>query len=623
MAGHIDHGKTTLTRALTNIDTDRLKEEKERKISIEPGFALLYEDENLHVSLIDVPGHERFIRQMIAGVASVDAICLVVAADEGVMPQTKEHVDILSLLGVDKGLIVFTKCDRVEEELLELAKEDVQEALQGTPFADAPSVFVDSLSGKGVDACREAMFALLADVPARTQTVGAFRMAIDQSFSMKGQGTIVRGTILEGTLAPQDTVFLLPQHERVKVRQLQVHGKSVERVFAGQRAAVNVPNVTKEATSRGHVLVEEDLDTSTILDVELTLLPNLQHPVKQRMPVTLHIGTHEQRGTLVFFDRNGWEEGQDAGICYAQLRLDGAVVAKRNDRFIIRRPSPVETIGGGFVIDPYGGRYRFGDETVSMLKTKAKGTPNERLLEQAEHRHTFSKKELVEATGVTEKEWEVAVTDGVLVSLGNDLYASDLTVRRAREFVLDWLLHFHEAHPLLQGADYAEFIQTTTRQFNVELAKAITISLQQEDKLRKEGAIVSLQTFIPHVPKQWEKRVAHVVQAIKSEGWNTSPWSQHLATQSIPAALQLELQSFLQERELLFLADDVVVHHDVVTKSIQLLQEQTGPTFTLQDAKSVLQISRKYLVPFLEKLDDLGYTARKDGERTWKVEVNL
>ena len=396
MAGHIDHGKTSLTKALTNVDTDRLKEEKERQISIELGFAPLYEDEEIQISVIDVPGHERFIRQMIAGVAGIDLVVLVVAGDEGVMPQTREHLDILGFLGIRNGIVAITKIDRVDEEFVDLVKDDIFEELQGTVFENSPFVLVDSLSMKGIDELKNLIVDTLKEQEMR-DVKGAFRLPIDQVFTVKGQGTVVRGTVYEGSVEEGQTLMIMPKGIEVRGRQLQVHHKPAKKAFAGQRVAINLSNVTKEDLERGDVVVSsEHFNVTRTIDVAIRVVEDLDYMVKQRMPIKCHIGTAEVMGRIVFFDRNDLKEENGEILC--QLRLEHEIVTKRGDRFIIRRPSPQETIGGGWVIDPRGEKYRFGVQTIEELEKKKVGTPKERMIAALTEGKSLILSELIKRT---------------------------------------------------------------------------------------------------------------------------------------------------------------------------------------------------------------------------------
>ncbi|WP_234946545.1 selenocysteine-specific translation elongation factor [Bacillus sp. m3-13] len=301
MAGHIDHGKTTLTKALTGVDTDRLKEEKERQISIELGYAPLEMEDGSLLSIIDVPGHERFIRQMIAGVSGIDLVILVVAADEGVMPQTKEHLEIVKFLQIQKGIIAITKKDKVEEELLDLVQEEIMDELEGSVFHHAPVVFLDSTKNIGIENLKETIRGQLQNIQHKQET-GDFRLPIDQVFTIKGQGTVVRGTILEGIVQTEDELQILPAGVPVKARQLQVHNKMVNKAKAGQRVAVNLPNISAEDITRGDVLVlSQTYETTDTIDVSLKFIKKLQYPIKQRSVVKVHIGTAEVMGKIIFF----------------------------------------------------------------------------------------------------------------------------------------------------------------------------------------------------------------------------------------------------------------------------------------------------------------------------------
>lgn len=369
MAGHIDHGKTSLTKALTGVSTDSLKEEQARQISIEPGFASFINEEDLQVSIIDVPGHENFIRQMIAGVAGIDLVTLVIAADEGIMPQTKEHLDILTLLGIDQGVVVITKIDQADEELLDIILDDVKATLAHTFLKDAPIFLVDSLSHKGIDSLKKTLKNTLLQLPIKQSNM-PFRLPIDHVFTSKGQGTIVRGTVYNGKVSMGQDVKLLPLNKDVRVRQIQKHHNQVSIAFEGQRAAINLGGVSHKEIRRGDVLVEDDFYTvSKRIDVVFQPLASIEHIIKQRQSIKLHIGTQEVMGKIIFFDRNEIKQNEsDEVLC--QIQLDEQIVIARDDHFIVRRPTPTETIGGGWVIDTNSTKHRFSPQTIDELKLK-------------------------------------------------------------------------------------------------------------------------------------------------------------------------------------------------------------------------------------------------------------
>jgi selenocysteine-specific elongation factor len=617
MAGHIDHGKTSLTKALTNVDTDRLKEEKERQISIELGFAPLYEDEDLQISVIDVPGHERFIRQMIAGVAGIDLVVLVVAADEGVMPQTREHLDILGFLGIRNGIIAITKIDRVEDEFVELVKDDILGELEGTVFEQAPFMMVDSLSKKGIEELKELIIETLKEQEMR-DAKGAFRLPIDQVFTVKGQGTVVRGTVYEGTVEEGQLLKVLPEGIEVRARQLQVHHKPAKMAFAGQRTAINLSGVSKDDLERGEVLVSSDhfIVTNTI-DVAIRVVEDLDHLVKQRTPIKCHIGTTEVMGRIVFFDRNELKE--DNGEILCQLRLDEKIVTKRGDRFIVRRPSPQETIGGGWIIDPRGNKYRFGQQTIEELEKKKAGTPAERIIAALYEAKCLDKLELIKRTALDEDTLMTNLENEQFVQISSKEYTLAALVGMIEEDVKDRLVDFHETNPMRPGLNKAELLQDMKKEFSKTLLEFIIENgISQGIFVRKEQYI-RLSEFQPHVPKNWEKRTENLLLALKKDGLKVAYLNDYIKDAGIPDSLVVELKRFLEDQgKIVQLDDQYAWNGELFADAVQKLRSHTGDEFEVPQAKEAVDLSRKYMIPFLERLDSLGYTKRVENKRVWK-----
>lgn len=617
MAGHIDHGKTSLTKALTNVDTDRLKEEKERQISIELGFAPLYEDQEMQISVIDVPGHERFIRQMIAGVAGIDLVVLVVAADEGVMPQTREHLDILGFLGIRNGIIAITKIDRVEEDFIELVKDDILAELQGTVFEDAPFILVDSLSHKGIDELKARIINLLKNQEMR-DVRGDFRLPIDQVFTVKGQGTVVRGTVYEGSIEEGQNLLVMPERLTVKARQIQVHHKQAQKVFAGQRAAINLSGVSKEELERGNVLVSsEHFFVTRTVDVALRVVDNLEYMVKQRMPIKLHIGTAEVMGRIVFFDRNELKE--ESGEILCQLRLEEEILTKRGDRFIIRRPSPSETIGGGWVIDPGAHKYRYGNETIEELEKKKAGTPKERITAALYEAKSLPLSELMKRTSLDETTLKKHLEDPDFILYNGKEYSLRTIIDTIEEDVYDYLQDYHQKNPLKMGINKAELMQFFQKHFGKQLFDFVIENGIRNQVFARKGQFVSLETFSPHIPKNWQKRVENMLVEMKKEGLKVRYFREYLNEAGIPEGLVGDLKKFLEEQEIIVMLDEHFAYlgelfHEAVAK----LQSKTGSEFEVGDAKDILNLSRKYMIPFLEKLDSLGMTKRAENKRVWK-----
>ncbi|WP_084361011.1 selenocysteine-specific translation elongation factor [Neobacillus fumarioli] len=617
MAGHIDHGKTSLTKALTNVDTDRLKEERERQISIELGFAMLYEDDEIQISVIDVPGHERFIRQMIAGVAGIDLVILVVAADEGVMPQTKEHLDILKFLGLKKGIIAITKIDRVDKDLIELVKEDILATLKETVFEDAPFVLVDSLSNKGIEELKEQIITHLKNLEMR-DTKGAFRLPIDQVFTVKGQGTVVRGTIYEGTIEEGQMLKIMPKGLDVRARQIQVHHQKKQKAFAGQRAAINLSGVDKESINRGDVLVSsEQFIVTKIIDVSIRIVADLNSQIKQRMPIKLHLGTSEVMGRIVFFDRN--EVNGEDGEILCQLRLEKEILTKRGDRFILRRPSPAETIGGGWVIDPRGNKYRFGGKTIEELEKKKEGSPEERLTAVLAEAKSLTLPELIKRTGLKEEIISVQLLNPNFVLYNGKKYTLKSIIRSIEEDLYDRLKEFHLQNSMKMGINKAVLLQEMEERFPDSLVDFVIENSIKNGLFKRKEQFVSLTDFIPHVPQSWAKRAENLLASLKYDGLKVRILKDYFSLAGIPADLEGDLKRFLENQELIVVLDEQYAYYgEVFKEAVHKLQQQTGREFEVSEAKKVLNLSRKYMIPFLEKLDALGLTKRVENKRVWK-----
>lgn len=617
MAGHIDHGKTSLTKALTNVDTDRLKEEKERQISIELGFAPLYEDHEIQISVIDVPGHERFIRQMIAGVAGIDLVVLVVAADEGIMPQTREHLDILKFLGVKNGIIAITKIDRVDQEFIELVKDDILTELTGTVFEGVPFVLVDSLSNKGIEEMKVLIINTLKEKEMR-DAKGAFRLPIDQVFTVKGQGTVVRGTVYEGSIEEGQALKIMPKGLEVKARQIQVHHQPAQKAYAGQRTAINLAGISKEDLERGDVLVSSEhfIVTKTV-DVAIRVVEDLEHIVKQRMPVKLHIGTAEVMGRIVFFDRNEVKEENGEILC--QLRLEEEILTKRGDRFILRRPSPQETIGGGWVIDPRGDKYRFGNETIEELEKKKEGTPRERVTAALFEAKSLSLTELIKRTALDKATLEELLEDGDFVFYNRKEYTLQMLIHTIEEDIYDRIQAFHQTNSMRPGINKAELLQTMQSSFPKLLLDFVVENCILNGVLHKKEQFVSLANFQPHVPKSWQKRTENLLEELKNDGLKVRYYKDYLAASGIPNHLEADLRRFLEEQELVIQLDEQFAYHgEIFKQAVEKLRKNTSTEFEVGEAKDILDLSRKYMIPFLERLDSTGHTKRNDNKRVWQ-----
>lgn len=616
MAGHIDHGKTTLTKALTGVDTDRLKEEKERNISIEPGFAPFINNEHMEVSIIDVPGHERFIRQMIAGVAGIDMVILVIAADEGVMPQTKEHLDILSLLGIEDGFIVMTKIDRTDEELRDIVIDDTKETMKGTFLEDAPIYMVDSLSNKGVSELREALINTLHQLIKKDQK-SSFRLPIDQVFTVKGQGVVVRGTVYDGALKQGESLKILPLDKEVRVRQIQRHHEQKTFVSAGQRTAINISGVSHNSVSRGEVLVADDFySVSNRIDVAFYPLKDVKYKIKQRQPIKLFIGTSEVMGKLIFYDRNEVKvnDGQEI-LC--QIQLEEEVVVTRGDRYILRKPTPIETMGGGWVIESEANKHRFGQATIDELMLKKEGSSTDRVESLLKEKLALTREDILKQASISEEEWNEVSAD--LLKIENGFFVLPSTFNQTKEDIIELLEGFHLRLPMRIGINKAEIISELKHRYPVIMLEDAIKSLHKADEVKVMDQYISLVDETPSLPPQYKVRLENVEKELREQGLEVGYWNELIKQHHIPQDLQSEFYNYLIETNRAYILDDGrLITKYAVDEACSKLEAHTNlEDFTLQIARDALQLTRKNLVPLLELFDRLGYTKRVDNKRKW------
>lgn len=616
MAGHIDHGKTALTTALTGVKTDRLKEEKERHISIEPGFAPFIDDDEFKVSIIDVPGHERFIRQMIAGVAGIDMVILVIAADEGVMPQTKEHLDIISLLGIEHGLIVMTKVDQAEQELLEIVMEDVKETVHHTFLENAPIHLVDSLSGKGISELVALLKESLMHITKKERHT-SFRLPIDQVFTVKGQGAVVRGTIYDGKVKQGEQLKLLPSNKDIRVRQIERHHEQKTTALAGQRAALNLGGISHEEITRGDVLVADDFySVANRIDVVFYPLNDIKYKIKQRQPIKLFVGTSEIMGKIIFFDRNEIHSDETKEIL-CQIQLEENVVVTRGDRYILRRPTPAETIGGGFIIEADAQKHRFGEETINQLKLKKDGSPKDRLESLLKEKLVLTYDDMLKLTSMSEQ--ELAEVSEYLIEWDNGLFTLHSIFINGQDKIIDLLESYHQRFPMRRGINKAEMTSVLKQHYPVSLIEFMIKALINEEVINMTDQYVALSGVTPALPNAWKTKLENVLKTLQQQGLEVEKWDYLLAEQKIPSDLQKEFYYYLIELEKAYVLEpERLIAKEAVEIAKQKLAEHTNfEAFTLQTARECLQLTRKNLVPLLELFDRLGYTKRVENMRTW------
>lgn len=616
-AGHIDHGKTSLTKSLTNIDTDRLQEEKERHISIELGFAPFTLPSGRQVSIIDVPGHERFIRHMVAGVGGIDLVLLIVAADEGVMPQTTEHLHILDLLGISKGIIVLTKADLVEEDFLELVREDVQGAVQNTFLADAPICETSVVTQKGIDNLKQEIEHSLATVTARSSD-RPFQLPIDRVFTIKGAGTVITGTVYSGVVTIGDEIEVLPEQLRARVRQIQVHGDEVETAFAGQRAALNVTHVKKEQLYRGQVLAASgQWAPTTRIDAYVNWLPNAPS-IKHQAEMKVFVGSTESDADIILYDRPFLSGGEAA---YVSFRLRDPIIVSRGDRFIVRRPSPATTLGGGEVIHPYAKKLKYRPESALHLERMHKSDLSDRIRDTLAQgplvRHvtdltqalTESAQHVNQALMKMISEQEVIEVLPSFVSLNEKLSAKlDESVR--------WLEHYHEQYPLRPGPTKAEWAARFLPDMPNKTIDAL-LNLWRH-QLKTVGENIAIETFEPFIPDHLHEQAQNLLKTVEQQGLAADSWESLTRSHKLDPQTSADLLSFYENNGAVVTTEDgraisVAAFKTAKQQIVNLLQQQEQ--LTMQDAKALFGLSRKYMVPLLEQMDRVGITRREGNVR--------
>jgi selenocysteine-specific elongation factor len=623
-AGHIDHGKTTLIKALTGVDCDRLKEEKERGITIELGFTSMVLPSGLKISIVDVPGHEKFVRHMVAGATGIDLVVLIIAADEGIMPQTREHLDICKLLRVKKGLIALTKIDLVEKDWIDLVQEEIRDFVRGTFLEGAPVLPVSSTTGEGIPA-------LVAEIDRLAQAVeersaeGLFRLPVDRVFTMKGFGTVITGTIIAGKISVGDAVEVIPKGLEAKVRGIQAHGEPVETATAGLRVGVNLQGLEKSVIDRGNVVVQaQTLKPTSVLDAIFQLLPGASKPFKNRTQARIHVGTVEVLGRGIILDREEIKPGEEA---YLQFRLEEPVTALPGDRFVIRSYSPVFTIGGGEVLDAFPSRHkRLSPQVREEMTILEKGSEEEkielRLLKAGAGGLSWT--DLVMRSNQLPSKLKPLVDS--LVSQGRILrfngdrlrYLHPRVMADLKQFSLDYLKEFHRKNPLQAGAMKEELKSKLPPRVDARLFNHLLTLLTEEKKIALDKETVRLSSHTISL-KEEEKDLRNKIVVLFSRTKLQPPTvKEALAELGVQEGeLKPVLQLLTKENVLVKVKEDLYFHRQALEelegKIVEFLRqnkEMTPPQF-----KDLSQVSRKFAIPLLEHFDGKKVTVRVGDKR--------
>ncbi len=631
-AGHVDHGKSTLVQALTGIHPDRLKEEREREMTIDLGFAWLTlpsgpAGEMEEVGIVDVPGHRDFIENMLAGVGGIDAALFVVAADEGVMPQTREHLAILDILQIQGGVVALTKIDLVGEdeasrdEWLELVEYDLRQVLQGTILAEAPIVRVSARTGQGISELKNALGSRLAGRPTRPD-LRRPRLPIDRVFTIAGFGTVVTGTLIDGSLQVGDEIEILPGSLRGRVRGLQTHKQKEQVAVPGSRTAVNISGVALEQVQRGATVAHPgDYRTTQRLDVRFRLLPDASQPLKHNTEVKLFIGATEVVARLRLLGAEELAPGQEGWL---QLELSSPVIATRGDRYILRRPSPGETLGGGAVVDPHpkGRHRRFAAETLQGLEALARGTPDEVLLQALVSLGAAPLREAIARSNLESAAAAQAIQElrasGQLVELeGEELVTSQGFWQQLAGRAVQEIQAYHKSSPLRRGMPREELksrlkdaTRPSPRLFNAALRKLVA-----ESALAEAGPLVFHPSHAIRFTPQQQTRIDGLLRRFAA-----SPYSPPTVKDCQVEVGEDVLAALIDLGDLVAVAPDVVFRrqdYQRMVADVRRIIEQQG-SLTVAQARDHFNTSRRYVLAFLEYLDASGITTRQGDERKLK-----
>ena len=621
-AGHVDHGKTQLVKVLTGQDTDRLKEEKKRGISIELGFASLKLPNEDNAAIIDVPGHERFIKQMLAGVAGIDMVMLIIAADEGIMPQTREHMEIIKLLKIKKGLTVITKIDLVDDEWLELIEVDIKEFIKDTVLSHGPVLKVSALKNQGIENLINEI-QKLAEADTDHNKEGQLRLPVDRSFVLSGFGTVVTGTLWSGEVKTGDIVEIQPTGKKSRVRGIQVHGHPQQSAKPGQRVALNLSDVEVDEVPRGSSVVSAGAYApSYILDAKLQLVKSVIKPLKQRQRVRVHLGTSEKLARVNLLNCDELAPGEET---YVQLQMEEPLIAQRGDRFVIRSYSPMFTIGGGTILEPHGEKLkRFQDKVIETLQIKEESNPEDLIL------YTLDKiKDRLLKIGDLADDLSLGVSlveDYVgkmkdIVSVegeGNRYIIGQKTYEKWLTSLCKELEIFHGKYPLRPGLDKEEVRSKLFPRFNIKEFNLLLGTWQEEGKIKTAGTYIYLSDFASVLDEKTKQLIGFIEEEFLKSDFQPPTFEETYQKTKAPASQKEELLKYMVAQGILIkVAEDIYFHIKTIEKAKALLKEgfSQKETLALSDIRDIFNSSRKFALPLLEYFDAQKFTKRIEDKR--------
>ena len=629
-AGHIDHGKTSLVRVLTGVDADRLPEEKRRGITIDIGFAEL-DLGDVKIGFVDVPGHERFVKNMLAGASGVDLVILVIAADESVMPQTREHFEICRLLGVTTGIVVLTKKDLVDEELLELVRLDVAELVEGSFLQDAPVIAVSTRTGEGIEDVKDALLKTASTISQREDEL-VTRLPVDRSFTVKGFGAVVTGTLASGSIHEADELEIMPLGKTVRVRGIQTHGRSVATAHAGQRTAVNIGGIDYHEISRGMVLTARGvLRPTQILDTEVEVLKTAKNALRSRQRVRVHIGTVEALARVQILENEGRIEPGSKG--FAQLRLEVPVVAVPFERFIIRSYSPQTTIAGGRVLDPLAVKHRKKDAVATeiflekTIDTENKETQRLKSIVAVAGKSGRAFTDLQAATGWTETVLKNAISEcvnsGDLVEAGV-LYVAPESFEELRRAVIAEVTESHRRDPLSKGISREALREKIFGYLSPDIFKAVLADLEKSGEVVSDKDTIRITSHSTQLSPEEETLRKNILATYERAGFEVPKFNDALAaaiknTKFTADFAQKVFRLLLNDKSITKVTDEfyfsAAVINDLIKKVREYAERSADRSIDVATFKDLAGISRKYAIPLLEYFDREKITVRAGEKR--------
>ena len=612
-AGHVDHGKTTLIKALSGIDTDRLIEEKKRGITIELGFAHIPNDAGYNIGVIDVPGHEKFIKHMLAGIGGIDFVLFVVAADEGIMPQTREHFEILDSLGIDDGIIAVTKTDMVEEEWLEMLLEEVDEYFKGTFLEGKPVIPVSAATGEGIGELRTEIISKCDRPNKRREEKELFRLPVDRVFTMQGFGTVVTGTLMDGSVRVGDDVIIYPEGSKAKVRGIQTYGKDTDTALAGQRTAINLSGVSKEDSDRGDIVAYPDAVTVTsMIDAELSMFSSADKVVLNNSRVHLYCGSDEVLCKVILLDRDTLSAGETA---YAQLRLEEPAAVRRGDRFIIRFYSPVITVGGGRIIDALPAKHKRNRPAIlEGMDVLSHGSAGEIIYAKACERRFVRQKELASELSLPGHEMAEAVENGIsagsLVVLPDDTIVSDSKYMRLKEDTENIINAYHAVNPLAEGIPRQELLSRMKENWFTDddkLVQAVLKYLTAQEFIEDRGKNVAISGFSIEYTDEQKALKDRIKAMYAGAGIEMIKNDEIFALYRDGRIVRAILEDLESDGMIYKVNPSYYIDRQAWDRAVQAAMS-FDDAFTLAEYRDRLGTSRKYAAEFLPAMDKAGIT---------------